>query len=51
MENNREISRTQEYVFEERCYVVNRAFGKSKTINELIKDLITKREMQSEPCR
>ena len=36
MKNHREVSKTQEYYFEERCYVVSRSFGKDKTINDLI---------------
>ena len=51
MKNYREIRNTQEYVFEERCYVVSRSFGKNKTINDLIKELITNRDSQPEPCR
>lgn len=51
MKNYRETSNTQEYVFEERCYVVSRSFGKNKTINDLIKELITNRDSQPEPCR
>lgn len=51
MKNYREVSKTQEYVFEERCYVVSRSFNKNKTISDLIKDLITNRESQAEPCR
>lgn len=51
MKNHREVNETQEYYFEERCYIVSRSFGKDKTINDLIKDLITNRNVQAEPCK
>lgn len=51
MKNYRETSSKQEYVFEERCYVVSRSFSKNRTISDLIKDLITNRDSQAEPCR
>ena len=51
MKSHREVSKTQEYYFEERCYIVSRSFGKDKTINDLIKDLITNRNVQAEPCK
>ncbi len=49
MDNNCKQSSTV-YTINNACYIVERSFGTSVTIQDLIKEIITSKEMRSKHC-
>ena len=49
MENNC-TRKYAEYTINNGCYIVERSFGTTKTIQQLIKEIITNKEMKKHNC-
>lgn len=48
---SKEINRYKtEYNIDGGCYIVERSFGSVKTIHDLIKEIITNKELESHSC-
>ncbi len=49
MEKN-SVRSVTEYAINNGCYIVERSFGTTKTIQDLIKEIVTNKEMNSHNC-